>query len=196
MNNLEKVSDRIKFLRGLLGYSQMQMAKRLNIPQPNYARYETGLTKKIPYSLLSSISTQFGIDIEWLNSGIVDLDRCKSIEDHVRNNVNMKLLAEKIDVTESFFNAILHNELSPSRSFYEKTLKAMTFSDTPVFAKSPLKKDNDNVDDQIAYLKYRIEKLNQELSEKEKFIDKLFMENERLKLEVEQLKNQIRNGGC
>ncbi|MGD2087282.1 MAG: helix-turn-helix transcriptional regulator [Candidatus Aminicenantes bacterium] len=64
----ENISDRIKCIRGKIGYSQKQMCDYLNVSQSNYAKIEKGnLNPSLEF--MGLLSSKFGINLNWLIMG-------------------------------------------------------------------------------------------------------------------------------
>jgi len=210
MNNF---CDNIKFVRELLKMSQQNVAKVLDIPQPNFARYETGITKKIPYSILNKLSTQFGIAEDWLDKGEINQNYCYEIQSTIQlNQISVDDLAKKLDVTPAFLNAIIEYQISPSRAFFERVMRAIgvepqgDLKDTVVAnvkkltPPSGIKRMNENAakgttsqsdsNDYTKMLEYRITELNRKLEDFDVAYENLHGENEALKAENERLKSE------
>lgn len=58
-----RLPERLKQIRGPL--SQVQISRKLDIPQNTYSRYETG-TSEPPLDLLCKFSEIFGVSSDWL----------------------------------------------------------------------------------------------------------------------------------
>lgn len=58
-----RLPERLKQIRGPL--SQVQISRKLDIPQNTYSRYETG-TSEPPLDLLCKFSEFFGVSSDWL----------------------------------------------------------------------------------------------------------------------------------
>ena len=66
MNNLFR--KRLKEIRNAFGLSGYSFAKKLNIPQPTYLRYETG-EQKPSAKLIEALMLHCNINIYWLYTG-------------------------------------------------------------------------------------------------------------------------------
>jgi transcriptional regulator with XRE-family HTH domain len=64
MNNLSKIGLRLKLARELCELTQQQIADKTATPQANYARYESGVTKKVPHSFLHKVAKILCVDFE------------------------------------------------------------------------------------------------------------------------------------
>lgn len=76
------VNERLKMLREQLGLSQKKMASSVGVPQTTYSNYEIGI-RPVPDVLLHSLSTEYGIDLQWLKTGEGEMFPPKSAEDEI-----------------------------------------------------------------------------------------------------------------
>ena len=102
--DLNKISDRIKYIRLINKQSQKAFSNQLNISLRTLQTYEQGKVEAIPYQTLKDIVEQFNISLEWLffcngevsreenetNSAATDADqRLKNIENKVDSLLEM-----------------------------------------------------------------------------------------------------------
>ena len=102
--DLNKISDRIKYIRLINKQSQKDFSNQLNISLRTLQTYEQGKVEAIPYQTLKDIVEQFNISLEWLffcngevsreengtNSAATDADqRLKNIENKVDSLLEM-----------------------------------------------------------------------------------------------------------
>lgn len=61
----EEVGKRLKESRKAAGYTQKQVAERLNMLQPSYARYESGVLE-LDYEKMIYLCTLFNVSSDYL----------------------------------------------------------------------------------------------------------------------------------
>ncbi|MCY4779437.1 helix-turn-helix transcriptional regulator [Sphingobacterium sp. UT-1RO-CII-1] len=94
MNALGK---KIRLLRHQKGWSQEDVAKRLDISIPAFSKIETGITD-VNLSRLNQISRLFGLSLVQLLS-TTDLEEEKQIADEI-TELNKKLQVREVEVIE------------------------------------------------------------------------------------------------
>ena len=95
MNALGK---KIRLLRHQKGWSQDDVAKRLDISIPAFSKIETGITD-VNLSRLNQISKLFGLSlVQLLSTSEMDEDDKERIEE--LNEVNKKLQLREIEIIE------------------------------------------------------------------------------------------------
>lgn len=72
--------DKLRYLRKHQELSQVEVAKRLNISQPRYNRYETGIFQP-DIEMLKKISSLFDVSIDYLLENERDLSDSDEIVD-------------------------------------------------------------------------------------------------------------------
>lgn len=66
MENIKKeVGNRIKESRRSAGYTQLQVAQKLNMTQQQYSRFENGIFE-LDYGQLIAISKLFDVSVDYL----------------------------------------------------------------------------------------------------------------------------------
>ncbi|MBP5254396.1 MAG: AMP-binding protein [Lachnospiraceae bacterium] len=68
MDKLQEVSERIKEMRSILGYSEAEMAKMTEVTPEEYEAYENG-TKDLPFTFIHKCAIAFNIQISELLEG-------------------------------------------------------------------------------------------------------------------------------
>lgn len=129
MNNLFDIGSRLKFARELCEYTQQQIADKTGVPQANYARYETGVTKKIPHSFLHKVVNVLYVDFKWLLTGEVKKAHSEALNAiYVLWKERAENLPEKVGVPQEYIDAIRNNEISPSETLIKKIENATGFA--------------------------------------------------------------------
>ena len=67
-DKLKQVTERIKYLRDILDFSQVEVAEKLGISTTLYNEYETG-AKDIPISMMYGVAAIFGVDATEILTG-------------------------------------------------------------------------------------------------------------------------------
>lgn len=136
-----RLLENLKILRGVLGWSQVEMGKYLGIPQNSYSNYENG-KRDLPIEFIEKIS-QIGISSDWLLTGAINknfvdyLIGCRMLnkDDGITKSLDLPAAAEKLSVPLAFIESIFDGIVAPSNEFYTKLCDAlgippnMTFSD-------------------------------------------------------------------
>jgi transcriptional regulator with XRE-family HTH domain len=192
--------ERLSYVLGLHNLTQKEAGKRAEISQNAFVNYVKN--RRIPAGdVLERIARLCDVSIEYLISGTINQNYCYEIASTIRlNRISMTNLSVKLSVTEQFLKAIVEHRVSPSTEFFKQVMEAIGV--TPKgnlhdraavpdirFCLEPVNHDTKN---RVDYLRFRIEKLNQDLSDRDVMIEKLFTENESLKLENEELKRQLK----
>jgi len=112
---------RFKIVREAFGYSQQTIADMLSIPQQNYARYETGATKKVPYSIVSRFADKLKVDQNWIETGKLNKKTSEAIRTIFSEWKNeAENLKENSGVPQEVFAAIMREQISPSNDLIKK----------------------------------------------------------------------------
>lgn len=94
---MKTLGKRIRLLRHQKGWSQEDVAKRLDISIPAFSKIETGITD-VNLSRLNQISKLFGLSLVQLLS-TTDIEEEKQIADEI-NELNKKLQLRETEVIE------------------------------------------------------------------------------------------------
>lgn len=202
-SNMDLFGKRLRYIRELNNFNQDVLANKLG--QKGYqtvSRYERG--ERYPNkSTMDMLAKYLNVSLECLLTGYVNENySCEILLKLQKNCMSVKEIAEKLNVPEALLNAVVEKRISPSSDFFNRVMQVVgikpqgnlkdkaaqaKYDDEPIFARSKLPVENERV----TYLQYRIEKLNNEISEKDAFIDELFSQIEQLKNDNEKLREKL-----
>ena len=104
----QEISNRLSFVRQKLGYTQIQLAKLLDIAQSTYAKYELG--GGIP-NKLSKVLSELGVNTNWLFTGkgspFNDLENTGNLPIQNPDEKDLNLFeqyTERLKLIRSYFN--------------------------------------------------------------------------------------------
>lgn len=75
------INERFTLVRDHLGMNQTQFGTALNIGQRDVWRYETGKTEKIPQEIFHILHDKYGINLNWLITGLGTINLTKAEEE-------------------------------------------------------------------------------------------------------------------
>lgn len=168
-------SERIKKVRSILGLSQSEMGKLIDVNQNSYCSYEKG--NRRPSIEKLAILSQIGISIGWLVDGNINLNACTGIRNAIIENtkeVNERI-AERLDIPYELLIAFTNKKISPSVQMYEKIKGELNIIDLS---------SNDIENIPLREIIRRIGELEHQLMEWQKRHTNLLKENAELKAKL------------
>ena len=69
---MNTITDRLKFLRKNLGYSQKEFGRKINISQSQIASYEIG-HRELTDRVVNDICREFNVNRDWLLDGVGEM---------------------------------------------------------------------------------------------------------------------------
>jgi len=108
--DLNKISDRIKYIRLINKQSQKDFSNQINISLRTLQTYEQGKVESIPYQTLKDIVEQFNISLEWLFfcNGEVARDENKTNSDTADADQRLKNIENKVDSLLEIFSQVFN----------------------------------------------------------------------------------------
>lgn len=95
------MKNRIKELRGVLGYTQQQFADKLKIKRNTIAKYETGRGEPID-AVIALICREFNVSERWLRTGEGDMFVQLSRDEEIAAFVGSALAGEQDNFKRRF----------------------------------------------------------------------------------------------
>jgi len=109
--------EKFRFVRNLFGVSQADVAMVIGVPQPTYAKYESGRTKKIPFGIVKRFANYYGIDVGWFQDELVSDEFRKTIRQSIDLIQDYSESYKRLGVPTAFLEAIRDEKIIPCEAF-------------------------------------------------------------------------------
>ena len=121
------IGDRIKKVRNELKLTQKEFATKLGISRSNLSDMENGRNKAENINILKKLSEISNKSIDYF---IKDINSFENRLKNYRKNLGLKKreLADKLEISESYYNMIENGKRNPSKSFI---IKLVNYSNKP-----------------------------------------------------------------
>ena len=121
------IGDRIKKVRDELKLTQNEFATKLGISRSNLSDMENGRNKAENINILKKLSEISNKSIDYF---IKDINSFENRLKNYRKNLGLKKreLADKLEISESYYNMIENGKRNPSKSFI---IKLVNYSNKP-----------------------------------------------------------------
>lgn len=183
------MKDRLKQIRTRLGYSQNQMADKLNVELNTYRGYEYK-TKNLPDNILKSLAIIFNVNLNWLytNKGDMFISNCNNsleLQDNSEliknltsfykrfnqlqkeNNLRDFQMSKLLDIHESRIEKLgigkvlpVFDELNKIKLYFDVSIDWLLYGETPnIKTQNPIEINCQLNTDEVKILKELAQKI-------------------------------------